>query len=74
MFGWLDIEFAIRKLGILLFEVDRKRKLLIMPVIRVLWIKLEIQQRFQDHEFFDCLRIELVLIARVRLLMKDEII
>lgn len=69
MFGWLDIEFAIRKLGILLFEVDRKRKLLIMPVIRVLWIKLEIQQRF-----FDCLRIELVLIARVRLLMKDEII
>lgn len=69
MFGWLDIEFAIRKLGILLFEVDRKRKLLIMPVIRVLWIKLKIQQRF-----FDCLRIELVLIARVRLLMKDEII
>lgn len=74
MFGWLDIEFAIRKLGILLFEVDRKRKLLIMPVIGVLWIKLEIQQRYQDHEFFDCLKIELVLIARARLLMKDEII
>lgn len=74
MFGWLDIEFAIRKLRILLFEVDRKRKLLIMQVIGVLWIKLEIQQRYQDHEFFDCLKIELVLIARVRLLMKDEII